>query len=675
MVLGKLGQMSCLRLVITASFILLLLAPVGAQGLTAFDVANLRQAKGVLLSPDGHYLAYSVENPRLPSSLDFEDGLAKVEIYLLDLKTNKQRLFLGSSDEVKQLSWLPDSSGLAFLSTRKGDKKTSLYTIAVDGGEAICRLKFSENISYFSIAPDMQDVGFVAREPQPEQAKKREKLGFNREVFEEEWLYSKVYLSKLDANTSGLLPLPVQGHVSRIEFCPKKGDHRLLVVSAPNPGIDASLVYQSLSVIDYKGQTLAKVNHQGKLASAQWGPDGLGICFKAGVDKHDPDAGSLFWADSRTGQSKNLSADMPARVDEFSWRNSTEVIAAVSVGCDSKLMAFSISGERRELPYDPKLNYSEIVSLNDGPIVTVADSWNHPGEVFVNANKVTDLNPWLKERTLAKQEVVSYLARDGLELEGVLIHPLSSKGPAPTILVVHGGPESHVSDGWVTGYSTPGQLAAARGYSVFYPNYRGSTGRGVDFAKSSQGDPAGKEFDDLVDAVDHLVGLKVADKAKVGITGGSYGGYATAWCSTRYSDYFAAGVMFVGISDKVSKVGTTDIPDEEFLVHARKRPWQDWELFTSRSPIRYVEDAHTPLLIMHGKDDPRVHPTQSMELYRYLKLVGKTPVRLVLYPGEGHGNRKAAARYDYSLRMMQWFDTFLRGDTKDKPNPEIDYGL
>jgi dipeptidyl aminopeptidase/acylaminoacyl peptidase len=102
--------------------------------------------------------------------------------------------------------------------------------------------------------------------------------------------------------------------------------------------------------------------------------------------------------------------------------------------------------------------------------------------------------------------------------------------------------------------------------------------------------------------------------------------------------------MFVGISDKLSKVGTTDIPDEEYLVHAGKRPWEDWQFLLERSPIFHAEKCRTPLLIMHGADDPRVHPGQSREMYRHLKLRSQAPVRLVLFPGEGHGNRKAAAR-------------------------------
>lgn len=231
-----------------------------------------------------------------------------------------------------------------------------------------------------------------------------------------------------------------------------------------------------------------------------------------------------------------------------------------------------------------------------------------------------------------------------------------SHTPADTFQPWHGGPEAHYRNGWLTGYSTPGQLAAARGFALFYPKYRGSTGRGVEFSKTSQAAAAGPEFDDLVDGVDHLIRIGLVDREKVGITGGSYGGYASAWGATYYSDRFAAAIPFVGISNTISKMGTTDIPYEMFDVHHRKWLWEDWEYFVKASPIYYVKRNRTPTLILHGKDDPRVHPSQSLELYRQLKLVGQAPVRLVFYPGEGHGNAKAAARLDYALRTLQWME-------------------
>jgi dipeptidyl aminopeptidase/acylaminoacyl peptidase len=132
--------------------------------------------------------------------------------------------------------------------------------------------------------------------------------------------------------------------------------------------------------------------------------------------------------------------------------------------------------------------------------------------------------------------------------------------------------------------------------------------------------------------------------------------------------------MFVGISNNTSKLGTSDIPVELYQVHSRQWPWTDWDYFLERSPIRYVEKARTPLLIAGGEDDPRVHPSQSLQLYRYLKLLGNVPVRLVLYPGEKHGNQRAASRLDYNLRLMRWMEHYLQGEGGEPPPAEIDYG-
>ena len=159
-------------------------------------------------------------------------------------------------------------------------------------------------------------------------------------------------------------------------------------------------------------------------------------------------------------------------------------------------------------------------------------------------------------------------------------------------------------------------------------------------------------------------------QARTGITGGSYGGYASAWGATAQSQEYAAAVMFVGISDQISKFGTTDIPQEMYNVHARKWPWEDWQGMLEVSPIYHVDKAETPILIMHGAQDTRVAPSQSYELYRHIKVrKPETPVRLVLFPGEGHGNQRAASRYDYNKRMMRWFDTYLKTGDRDAPLP------
>lgn len=171
---------------------------------------------------------------------------------------------------------------------------------------------------------------------------------------------------------------------------------------------------------------------------------------------------------------------------------------------------------------------------------------------------------------------------------------------------------------------------------------------------------------------DELVEVGIADAEKIGVIGSSYGGYATGWMGTKYTDRFAGGVMFVGISDNISKWGTSDIPKELYLVHARKRIWGDYMDFLKRNPIYYAGQTETPLLIMAGKEDTRVDPGQSYELYRHIKTRTDTPVRLVLYPGEGHGNARSTSQLDFNLRMMRWFNEYLKGEEDRQPNTELD---
>ena len=130
------------------------------------------------------------------------------------------------------------------------------------------------------------------------------------------------------------------------------------------------------------------------------------------------------------------------------------------------------------------------------------------------------------------------------------------------------------------------------------------------------------------------------------------------------------------MSNQISKFGTTDIPVEMFNVHSRKWPWENWQGMLEVSPIYHVEKAETPILIMHGAEDTRVAPSQSYELYRNIKVrKPDTPTRLVLYPGEGHGNRKAAARYDYSHRLMRWMKHYLQGPGGEPPPYELELDL
>jgi len=655
---------------------------VPADALTAHKLAELRSVVAAEISPDGAKIAYVLAVPRKP--LVDEDGGAWTELHIVDVASGASRAYVAGKVNVSAPAWTSDGKHIAFLQKRADDKGSALYVIALDGGEARRAEAADESISAYDLHPDGQRVVVIASESESAERKKLREKGFAQEIYEEDLRSSKPWVGTL-FDEAKPAKLAVAGHVSTAQWNPK-GDKLALTVS-PTPLVDDDYMRKRVQVVNaVDGALLAQVENPGKLGEIAWSPDGERIAMIAAGDIHDPTDARLMVAPASGGAPVEVFPLIEGDTATFAWQTADSLLCVMHRGVEAsfeKVVITDLANARPKVLVAPGGPILTTVSLSEDGLraAFVANSPLHPPEVFTMAHgeerprRVTDSNPMLAKLRLAPQEVVRFKARDGLELEGLLNRPLDEKKGEryPLILYVHGGPESHHSNGWLSAYGDPAQTAAARGFAVMHTNYRGSTGRGMAFAKLGQNDAAGKEFDDLIDAIDHLVATGLVDKDKVAVTGGSYGGYATAWLSTRYSDRVAAGVMFVGISDKISKVGTTDIPDEEFFVHALHRPWEDWTKMLERSPIFYAGQCKTPLLILHGKDDPRVNPGQSREMYRHLKLRSAAPVRLVLYPGEGHGNRKAAARLDYNLRMQQWIEHYLTGAKGAPPAMDLDY--
>ncbi len=638
--------------------------------LTPHDVAQIRSVGSAVLSPDGGQVAYILSVPR---TLDEPNGSAWTELHVASVADGTSRGFITGAGNVSGIAWTPDGMYVSFLTQREGDTGTSLYRIPVNGGEAQKVVGLDYSISSYQWNADASQVAMIVSKPTGSKEK------YAPIIYEEENADRSVWIATPGTDAAPR-KLNLDGAAFDLAWSP--GGSRLAVTLAPTSLVDDRYMERRVHIVNAEtGEVRATVNTTGKLGTMAWSNDGRHIALIAGANLNDPKEGRLMVADSRTGAFTDIFPNLEGHVSRIGWaKNRLHYIADEGV-YTRYATADADGGNGKDLVGTGGPVLTNFSTSADGmTTVFVAQSPMHPSEVYVmGANdeaprRLTNSNPWLAEKALARQEVIKYEARDGLEIEGMLIHPLNKQEGTrvPLIMVVHGGPEAHYRNGWLTSYSSPGQMAAGEGYAVFYPNYRGSTGRGLEYALTSQGDPAGKEFDDLVDGVDYLIDTGLVDRDKVGVTGGSYGGYATGWLSTKYSDRFAAGVMFVGISNKISKVGTTDIPDEEYHVHARKRPWDNWEMFLDRSPIFHAGNGQTPLLILHGQDDPRVNVGQSRELYRHLKIRGKAPVRLVLYPGEQHGNRRARARLDYNLRAMRWLNHYLMGPGGEKPAHKID---
>ena len=648
-----------------------------SKGMTLQQTAKMRAVSDVQAQPRGGAIAYTLSVPRTPG--EGKDGPAWNELHVIDA-AGKSRPYLTGQVNVAAPAWTHDG-GIAFLMKGDKDETRTLYRIPLDGGGATALRALKTDIRGFSFSPDGTRVALVALEPEDADLKSLRDKGFDARVIEEGERVSRLWIAQLGEDAPDAEKIDIQGSVQSALWSPA-GD-RLALVVTPHERVDDALVLGRVRIVASDGRELGRVDNPGKLGHLSWSPDGKHLAIISAEDESDPREGRLTVVGRDGGTQRDLLPGLPGHVWNIAWRDADTLGFISNEGTATRIGEVDMDGAQRTLLNLPTPVYTALSLAQDGNIALVGSSPSHPSDVFRLApgasapQRLTDSNPWLADVALAKQEVIRYTARDGLEIEGILVHPLERRGNArvPLILVVHGGPEAHYSNGWINNYSQPAQVAAARGFATFLPNYRASTGRGVAYSKLNHGRPAKEEFDDLVDGVEHLVKIGLVDRAKVGITGGSYGGYATAWGATYLSEHFAAAVMFVGISDKIGLLGTSDIPNEFHNVHYQTWPWENWQLFTEASPIHYVTRNRTPTLILHGDADPRVDPTQSRTMYRYLKLAGNAPVRLVMYPGEGHGNARAASRWDYSLRLMQWMEHYLKGPGGEPPSQVVDYAL
>lgn len=642
--------------------------------MTPEDVAKLESVGAMALSPDGTRIAFTTSS--LPDVTEGEDNGSFQSQLKIATAPNVAREFLPQDISPGDVGFSPDGRMVTFT-WDKGDEKTAVWGVPVDGGSYVKLAGIEDmNVLDYRFSPDGATIYLSARPAVDDQREAQTEAGFDAYVYEEEFRPVQMFAARIGSEMDKEpREITLPGFVSGFDLSPDGAT--ILVETAPTPLVDDSYTKKRVNLIDAAtGAVKTVVETPGKIGDVEFSPDGSQLSLIAGVDMNDPAATTLHLVDTATGEYRALNEGAAEAAVDAEWLADGRLASVIHVGVQSLLRIYNADGSVAEEMDPGELILTSVETGGSDRVAFAANAPEHPTELYVwndgTFDRWTQHNDWLSDITFGEQRAYTYTANDGQEIEGVLILPVGGvpAGGAPTIMDVHGGPEAHESNGWATAYGGPGHVAAGKGYAVFLPNYRGSTAYGTAFSKQHQARYTDPEFRDIVDAKYALAGDGITDPDRTGITGGSYGGYASAWGATYYSEEYAASVMFVGISDQISKFGTTDIPYEMYNVHSRAWPWDDWQKMLEVSPIYHTDKAETPLLIMHGAEDTRVDPSQSMELYRFIKVrKPDTPLRLVFYPGEGHGNRKAAARYDYNLRMMKWFDTYLMTGDRDAKMP------
>jgi dipeptidyl aminopeptidase/acylaminoacyl peptidase len=644
---------------------------------SSYDLLRLKYVVETSLSPDGNFIAYTLHVPRQLTDIP---GNNYRYLFLYDLANEKSVGLLGDKVFVSSIDWMPDSKSITFRAKLNDDKYIQVYQLKIDSGEPVSITNSVHSVLQYQFIKNGKQLAFVSTSPVSEEKLNLLENGFDAEIYEEEYLDRNLYLINLESRN--MEPRQLTENVSVYDFQWSPDGKQIAAFIADKNLVDYSYMYKKVYLIDaITGKRSLHLENRGKITQMMWSPEGKHIAFIAASGINDAVTGSLFITEvpntKKFEELKNYADGLELSIRNVEWKNANTVIFRSEEGVDISLSEQGIDDAERKLLIDPGQIVFKNFDVIDDFISLAGSNSKHPSELYgftiidKKLAKLTNVNPWLRELNLAKQEKIIYNARDGLEIQGVLFNPLNYEDGKkyPLIVHIHGGPEHSTSNGWQTAYNRWGQIAAANGFFVFMPNYRASSSRGVDFTMKGFGDLAGGEFNDVIDGIDYLIAEGLVDKEKVGIGGGSYGGYFSAWAATRFTDRFAAAVVFVGISDQVSKRLTTDIPYEDYFVHWGIWTHENEDLVWERSPARYVKDSKTPTLVLGGKEDTRVHHSQSLELYRGLKVHGDAPVRLVRYPGEGHGNRKNTSRLDYNLRTMRWFEYYLQSDEPKNEMP------
>ncbi len=663
------------------------------------DLFKLRAVGRVAISPDGRLLAFELKRFDLRENKNF------VQIMLADVETGDVRALTEGKHCDSRPRWSPDGRLLAFLSDR--DKGTSLWILPMAGGEPRRITDRDGHVREFAFSPDGHRLAYtylpmserekLERDEKTDELKKRPQYKQITRLFHKldgaGWWkgnYAHVYLVGLKGGKPRQLTHGPYDD-SDPQFSP---DGRLIsFVSNRVEDPDTNFENADIYVVKPAGGRIKKITHmQGGCYGHAWSPDGKSIAYigdpaKPGQwYKHNR---HVWLVPSTGGKPRDLTREIDNQCLNVTigdvmggifepygpiWSaDSSRLFFLVSEDGATRLYSRSVRRRdlRCELGGDVNIMYFQRTA-GDGPIALTIGTHTNPGDVFVadphdgcRLNQLTRVNATVLDRV----EVVSpqriSLRSGSVRVHGWVLRPPGLKATGrrsrrpsqkrPAILEIHGGP--HVQYG--CSFFHEMQCLAARGYVVVYANPRGSSGYGLKFMNCIHADWGNLDYKDLMRVADWICARPYVDKRRIGVTGGSYGGYMTNWI-VGHTDRFRAAVTQRSVVNLESMYGTCDygytLGDE-----IGGTPWKNVEKLRRQSPLTFVKNIRSPLLILHSEQDLRCSIEQAEQLFVCLKLLGRE-VEFVRFEGESHGlsrDGRPQNRAERLRRIIAWFDKRL----------------
>jgi len=605
--------------------------------------------------------------------MDTEEWESVTHVWVHDLEANESIQLTNSLRGESNPRWLPD--GRVLFSSRRSegdDAENQYWAISLRGGEAVPFFDDDEAPNSGSFTRDFSMIAYaeeserVDKEEWEERTEKKDDAYYAevKLTWQHLWVYDpetgeKTQITEGEFDHQGPQWSPdgewiafTSNRTQTQMGDSDRSDNSDVLVIAADGGEPRNL----------------SASNAGADRGPVWSPDGTRIAYTGSLVENGAAAQSdVFVVAVSGGEPRNLTLDVNLSASGVRWsEDGSEILFTVANGLSSHLYKMSATGSEPEmiLPDDDFI-YGGTTLSDDGTKLTFTGSSPYTtGEVFIadadgsNIEHVLSPTGGMEDFDIARSELLTWEGADGWEIEGVLTYPIDYvEGQSyPMILQVHGGPHGRYSKAFNSG----SQIWAARGYAVLRGNPRGSSGRSYEFSNANYMDWGGKDFEDLMEGVDHVVDMGIADPDQLAIMGGSYGGFMTFWSITQ-TDRFKAAIGHAAISDWYAFYGQTDIP---FLLEFGfgGLPWETKETFEEFSPIEYAVNVTTPLLITHGEEDARVPITQGEEYFRTLKKMGND-VEFLRFPREGHGIREPRHRIYLDQEQAKWFDRWIKART------------
>ena len=631
------------------------------QPLTTEQLVTHRRPSDPQISPDGERIAFTLR----PVSKEKEHP--ESAIWVVSFAGGEPRQFTAGQWDDEEPRWSPDGRRLAFLSDRAERGKKSVYIMPADGGEARRVFDQQGDMEQLSWSPDGRFLAVLFTDPETEEEKKRKEERDDARVWDTDYKYQRLWVIDVEAGTAKAVS-PEGRQVWTYAWSPD--GERLALNLTPTPRIDDIFLENEVVIVPRAGGDPTPVFRQiGMAEHLTWSQDGKYLAYRARAGRvvHGD---YVYRIPVEGGEPVCLTPGYDG-TSEALWPLGRDALLMVAdEGVNMTLYRLSWEGERERLLAGEPLGTFAPVATADASGQRIAVVWEdarHAPDVWVLSRddislalqRRTHFNPELEAAALGELEIVRWESDPGVEVEGLLFKPVGyQEGQRyPLVVQIHGGPTWLWTNQFAATWHEWAHALAGRGYAVLMPNPRGSTGRGPEYSNALFGDVGGCEYRDIMAGVDYLIERGIADPERLGVGGWSWGGYMTAWIVSQ-TTRFKAAVMGAGLPNMISDNGLGDIPSAN-LSYFETSPYHDPEPYFERSAIRYIRNATTPTLILHGEEDRRVAMAQGQEMYVALRTLG-VETQFVTYPREGHSIQERKHQVDLIDRVIGWFDRHLR---------------